>query len=108
VGNLSGYIDLSGKVVIEPKYDIAGEFRESHAVVRQGDKYALIDPAGNPIAEIPYRVLGYFGYLDKSGNLALKNEYYSAADFDHDLAFVRTKGGIAYIDTKGAVVWRSR
>jgi len=48
-----------------------------------------------------------YGYLDKSGNLAIPNRYYSAADFDHDLAFVATREGIAYIDTKGAVVWKS-
>ncbi|HEV2687620.1 MAG TPA: WG repeat-containing protein [Bryobacteraceae bacterium] len=48
-----------------------------------------------------------YGFLDKSGNLAIANQYLSAADFDHDLALVQTREGIAYIDTKGAVVWRS-
>jgi len=48
-----------------------------------------------------------YGYLDRSGNLVIKNQYFSAADFDHDLAFVMTDDGIAYIDTKGAVVWKS-
>jgi len=48
-----------------------------------------------------------YGYLDKSGNLAIPNRYFSAADFDHDLALVETREGLAYIDTKGAVVWKS-
>ncbi len=39
--------------------------------------------------------------------VVIKNQYFSAADFDHDLAFVMTDDGIAYIDTKGAVVWKS-
>jgi len=50
---------------------------------------------------------GLYGYLDKSGKLAILNKYYSAADFDHDLALVQTKEGIEYLDTKGSVVWRS-
>ena len=48
-----------------------------------------------------------YGYLDRSGNLVIQNQYFSAADFDHDLALVMTEDGIAYIDTKGAVVWKS-
>lgn len=47
-----------------------------------------------------------YGYLDKSGNLVIPNQYWSAADFDHDLAFVQSREGMAYIDTKGAVVWK--
>ncbi|HEY2017571.1 MAG TPA: WG repeat-containing protein [Bryobacteraceae bacterium] len=49
-----------------------------------------------------------YGFLDKAGNPAIPNQYLAAADFDHDLAFVQTREGIAYIDTKGAVVWRSQ
>jgi WG containing repeat len=48
-----------------------------------------------------------YGYLDRSGNLAIKNQYWSAADFDHDVALVMTTDGTAYIDTKGTVVWKS-
>jgi hypothetical protein len=48
-----------------------------------------------------------YGFLDKSGNLAIPNRYLDARDFDHDLALVETREGVAYIDTKGAVVWKS-
>ena len=38
--------DLTGKVVIEPQYDTAGEFRDGRAIVRIESQYGLIDPAG--------------------------------------------------------------
>jgi hypothetical protein len=53
------------------------------------------------------RIDDLYGYLDRSGNLAIKNQYFSAADFDHDLALVMTADSTAYIDTKGVVVWKS-
>lgn len=48
-----------------------------------------------------------YGYLDKSGNIAIANKYDSAQDFDHGLARVDTRDGLAYINTKGVVVWQS-
>jgi hypothetical protein len=48
-----------------------------------------------------------FGYLDKSGRMAIPNRYDDAQDFDHGLARVVTKSGLAYIDTKGNVVWQA-
>jgi hypothetical protein len=48
-----------------------------------------------------------FGYLDKSGKMAIPNKFDSAEDFDHGLARVLTREGFAYIDTAGKVVWQS-
>jgi hypothetical protein len=48
-----------------------------------------------------------FGYLDKSGNMAITNKYDGADDFSHGLAWVQTRGVSAYINTKGAVVWQA-
>jgi len=48
-----------------------------------------------------------YGYLDKSGNMAIKNQYEGAEDFDHGLARVRTRTSAAYIDAAGAIVWKS-
>jgi hypothetical protein len=43
-----------------------------------------------------------------TAGLAIANQYESAGDFDHDLAFVVTKDGTAYINTKGAIVRKSK
>ena len=49
-----------------------------------------------------------YGYLDKSGNMAIKNQYDGAEDFDHGLGLVRTRSVFAYIDAKGTIVWKER
>jgi hypothetical protein len=48
-----------------------------------------------------------YGYLDKSGKMAIPNQYEDATDFDHGLARVMMREGFAYIDTKGNVVWKA-
>ena len=48
-----------------------------------------------------------YGYLDKSGKMAIPNKFEDAADFDHGLARILTRDGFAYIDTTGKVVWQS-
>jgi hypothetical protein len=53
------------------------------------------------------RLDGLYGYLDKSGTLKIPNQYHSATDFNHGLAFVQTREGSAYIDPEGKVVWKS-
>ena len=49
-----------------------------------------------------------YGYLDRSGNIAIVNKYEAADDFDHGLARVVIESRLAYIDTKGQIVWQAR
>ena len=41
-----GYIDKTGKIVINPQFDEAGTFSDGLAVVRLGDKFGYIDTSG--------------------------------------------------------------
>ena len=101
-GSLSGYIDLAGKVIVEPKYESAGDFLDDRAIVRTADKYSLIDRSGQLAGEIPYRVLGEFhqgllrvqannrtddsgkrlpttyGFVDRSGKVVIPPEFMPA------------------------------
>jgi hypothetical protein len=45
-GTKTGYIDRSGKFVIEPKFDFASEFKNGLAKVRQGKIWGYIDRTG--------------------------------------------------------------
>jgi hypothetical protein len=130
---LSGYIDLSGKVVIEPKYDGAGEFRLSRAVVRQADKYALIDRSGKLIANIPFRVLGDFhqgllrvqasgrtdesgrrlpttyGFVDTEGKVVIPPQFMPAGEFPDnpaDLPVAGLERDWCYFDRTGKIIIR--
>lgn len=60
-----GYIDTTGKFVIEPKYELAGDFSEGVAIVALERSY-----------DNPCRCQGYsFGFIDTSGELAISFPY---------------------------------
>lgn len=62
-----GYIDLQGKIVINPQFTTANYFNEGLALVSTGDKY---------------------GYIDKTGKYVINPSFIKATDFSEDVAFV--------------------
>jgi WG containing repeat len=116
-------INIFGKDVPENKKKIVpiAPVSDGLALARDGDLLGWIDARDKlafPLRKYEeahsfscglarFKLDNLYGFLDKSGNLVIPNQYFSARDFDHDLAFVQTRDGIAYIDTKGAVVWKS-
>jgi hypothetical protein len=99
-----GFIDKSGKMIIEPHIDAAGPFAEGLASVRIGDKYGFIDREGNfPIPlqnKVSYGPPFYQGYalvwnsegkgdlIDKSGAVICDFRYRSISPFSEGLAVV--------------------
>ncbi|WP_319586122.1 WG repeat-containing protein [uncultured Desulfobulbus sp.] len=69
-----GYIDKSGKLVIQIKFSQASRFKEGLAAVEieSGDKQL-------------------FGYINKSGKYVIKPKYISAGSFNEGLAAVSTR-----------------
>lgn len=84
IGSRYGYMDDTGKVVIEPEYEGAEPFSEGLAAV-QSD--------------------GLWGYIDASGSFAIKPQFDTAARFSNGAAAVgrRTDGELkfGYIDKQG-------
>lgn len=98
----SGYIDSSGRVVIEPRFDVAFEFHEGRALVvtqRQPEPsdYEVIDEQGNvvfsglktPLGDhyfsegfIPFLAGAKVGYLDRMGKVAISPRFYIEEDDD--------------------------
>jgi len=116
-------IDVHGNVLPEDKKKIhvIGAYSEGLALATDNGLLGWVDAQGKPAFPLRkyqeafgysdglarFRLDDLWGYLDKSGKIAIPNVYDAARDFDHGLARVDTHEGIAYIDTKGRVVWRA-
>lgn len=119
-GMKKGYIDRTGKLVIEAKYDHAGEFSEGLAFVSHGLIYDGLDkvqPVGN-LVPIPMEPDGMkWDIIDESGNVVAKlktNADYMSCIFSEGLApfsgdWVSGKGSIyGYMDKTGKTVIEPR
>ena len=52
IGKHYGFIDKSGRVVIEPKYDYALAFTEGLSPVSIDDDFVIIDKKGNVVVTL--------------------------------------------------------
>ena len=78
-----GYVNKSGKEVIEPIYDEARRFQEGLAVVKKDDMY---------------------GYIDTNGKEVIPFLYDTANDFVDGIAVVSTDSKYQIIDNKGKAI----
>ena len=80
IGPKYGYINASGKIVINPQFKLSSDFREGLAVAQ----------ADNQL----------YGYIDKKGTWVIQPQYDYAFNFEDGIACVRTK-------VQGAPDWTS-
>jgi hypothetical protein len=84
------YIDRTGRIIIEPKFDEASSFSDGIAAVCIGN---------------PNFNKGKWGYIDTSGNYVMDPQFTSAGDFKHGLATAKIPGWTGYINKEGALTW---
>jgi hypothetical protein len=106
-----GYIDKTGKMVIEPQFDTATDFSGGLAVVGFYDEEARFDEnsINNDTINLSVMLFGYkygytFGYIDRTGKVLVEPQFDSASDFSGGMACVSIDGKYGYIDTKGKLV----
>src|SRR5688500_14549217 len=113
-----GFIDTTGNLVIEPKYDEAGPFAEGLAAVNEDGKWGFIDPEGKLVIAPVYksawafhegfaRVLPFDGpdqFIDKNGNPIKADNWAAADDFADGRARVKVGNIYGYIDAKGELL----
>jgi hypothetical protein len=119
--DLWGFIDTSGKFIVEPKYKEVESFSEGVAAVLINKEWAAIDRTGQIV--IPARPNGrtHFsnglsrinidneeGFIDKTGKIVIEPKFSRVQDFRDGLAFVMEAGTgrDSYIDTTGRVVYQ--
>lgn len=89
-----GYIDQTGRVVIQPRFDMAKRFSEGLARVKVGSKWGFIDPTGKLVIQPQY---------DIGENIRDNN---SSLDFHEGMAAVSLDNGgkWGYIDQTGIMI----
>jgi WG containing repeat len=93
-----GFVDKTGKVVIEPKFEAAGDFSEGLAAVMFFKPPKVIDYEKDD----PYEA----GFIDTTGKIVIKPQFEFYRPFSEGLAFVMIRGRIGAIDKTGKVVIR--
>lgn len=116
MGAKFGYIDVQGKIVIAPRFDIAHDFAQGKAAVYIGGKWGYIDPKGKTAIALQFeeardfcgnfaavKIAGCWGFITLHGNLMIKPLYEDAGPFSEELAAVRFKGKWGYITRLGVM-----
>ena len=90
-GGKYGYIDDSGNILIEFKYDWVKGFKEGYAYVRHNKKAGYIDKKGNPLTNFIYKS----GYSFSEGFACVikYNDQYGVLDTDK-YGFIDTTGSL--------------
>lgn len=117
-----GYIDSTGKVVIPPKYKIAGYFYEGLAYAAMpGEKMGYINKEGTPIIKGKYAAAANFnegfasvlddedwGLINAKGEMVIEPKFANYLVFNNGLAKFKQERGLfstyGFIDTKGDTV----
>jgi len=110
-----GYINKSGSKVIDFKYNEAQPFSEKLAAVKISDKWAFINSEetvrispqfisagnfGDGLAPVR-KSSNLFGYVNKSGELVIPEQFEIAQTFQEDRAAVFIDGRWTFIDKSG-------
>jgi hypothetical protein len=127
-GELWGYIDSSGEVVVAPKYHRASQFYDGLGLVQtvepenkkffidtKGDlafevkaNWLTVKPFHEGLARVRDKETRLYGYIDLTGKIVIPFKYSSANDFSEGLAKVEIKDAeknhtYGFIDKKGNV-----
>ena len=89
-----GYIDNTGKFVIEPQFTVARHFAEDLARVKIEGKWGYINQRGDVVIKPQFEEAGYFseglarvklnahwGYIDKEGTMVIETKFDDAVEF---------------------------
>lgn len=118
-GGLHGYIDKTGHVVIPIQYMDARDFVEGVGNVFDGNKWFLIDRDGKYLSDFNYSLTGQanpiyidggystyverglYGYVNRTGKLAIPAQFEKAGPMSNGYAFVTKQGRTMIIDRTG-------
>lgn len=118
-----GFIDSSGKKVINYDFDEATAFEDGRAKVCKNNKWGYIDTKGKEVIKIKYSEMGTWedgrckiaeggsfkdgilsgakwGFIRRNGEYALKPEFDFISPFNNDIASVKKGNKYGYINSR--------
>ena len=118
MGEKWGFINSTGKVVIDTKYDKVDAFEDDYTIVLSGTNHVILDTKGtetlivvSDLADVkqfsehlaPYRATNKtFGFIGVNGKVSIPAQFESVGYFHEGLAWAKQTGGVlGYINTKG-------
>ncbi|MBL0341499.1 MAG: WG repeat-containing protein [Bacteroidetes bacterium] len=118
IGEKWGYLSVTGKVIVQAKYDEASDFNGGYGVVRSGINYTVLSTKGEeffisvpgvtdvkPFTEnmAPYRAADKkMGFIGIDGKIAIPAQFESVGYFTNGLAWAKTTDNkLGYINPKG-------
>ena len=117
VGEKRGYIDASGKMIIEPRFEEATGFWEGLAVVKLDGRYGFIDPTGSVAIQPRFEAAEQFadglasvkigekwGFVNRAGEMAISARFDSVGVFSEGLATIKIGDKAGFIDQVGKLV----
>lgn len=113
-----GYINKSGKFVIQPQFVMAYDFHDGIARVQLDPmSYQFIDKTGKFVFETKYgmasdfneglaavMVNGRWGFIDREGKMVIEPKFESSGDFHDGFAVVNYQRRRVFIDKTGNVI----
>ena len=113
-----GYIDITGKILIDAQFGEVGLFSEGLAAVRTGKLWGYIDKTGTFLIDPQFDLAapfseglaavhkgGKWGYIDKEGRTTISPQFDQAGDFADGLAMVWLGEKMGYILKTGKFFW---
>ena len=111
-----GFVDKSGKVIINPQFEDASPFIEGLARIKQKDKWGFIDKTGKIVINPQFEAVGDFkngkavfkngkqwGYIDTKGAYIINPQFEAAGNFSEGMAIILQGKDYGYITEDGKI-----
>jgi hypothetical protein len=97
-----GFVDRTGKLVVAPQFEDAGDFSEGLAPVKVSSEETTWCPPDGSGSRSGFTMK--WGYIDKTGKVVIPAQFESAAPFSERLAVIHNCEQAFFIDKTGKTV----
>lgn len=108
-----GFANISGKLIIDAKFDWVDDFSQGLTIVKFNGKFGVIDKKGNFVIQAKFEAIKNFkenvaavclndkwGFVDKKGKIIIKAKYDFIDDKDDEMVMFGSKRGLCLLLSK--------